>query len=621
MTEPRKPTFFVRMAQGAWRALNFTRRLVFGLLTLFLLLGLLAGLGKKQKTLEEKTALVIAPRGSIVEQYSANPMDRAIGKALGEENPETQLRDILRALDEASRDPKIQRVVLIPSGIDSAGLSTLMEIGAALERFKSSKKEVIAYADALEQRGYYLAAHANRVYLHPEGAVLLEGLGRYRTYFKNAFDKFGIEAHLFRVGEYKSAGEPYIRSDASPEAKEADLYWMQDLWGRYLDDVSKLRKIDAQKLRGQIDGYVELIQQHGGDLAKLALDQGLVDALKTRDELRAEMIEKGALDEESKSFRQINLDDYVSHLKRTKIELPKDKQVAVVVAEGEIVDGDQPPGMVGGDSTSRLVRKAREDEKVKAVVLRVDSPGGGVFPSELIRREVELTRKAGKPVIVSMGDVAASGGYWISMNADTIVASPNTITGSIGIFGLWVNFPQAMDKLGLTTDGVATSWVVGATDPARPYDPRLGVVVQSILDRGYQQFISKVAKARGKEDAQIDSIARGRVWSGAQAKERGLVDRLGTLQDAIKLAADAAKLGDDYQLRYMEKEQSAFEKILSEALSSDALAKVVHSDSGALTRWLPKKERAEVLRARQLLLDAAQRKPAAVYAHCDCNVH
>ncbi|MFN9738402.1 MAG: signal peptide peptidase SppA, partial [Pseudomonadota bacterium] len=517
---PRKPNFFVRLVRFVWGGVNFARRLVFGTLALFLLIGVIASLGSKGPTLQEKTALVIAPKGAIVEQYSGSPADRALAKALGEEVFETQLRDILRAIDGAASDPNIDRIVIVPDRLASAGYATLLEIGAALKRFKASGKEIVAFGDAMEQRGYFLAAHADKVYLHPEGAVLLEGIGRYRTYFKEAFEKFGVEARLFRVGEFKSAGEPYIRSDASPEAKEADLYWMGDLWQRFLADISALRKIDDGKLAAEIDDYVALIKSHSGDLAKVALEQRLVDELKTKDEVRAILSGKGAPDEENKTFRQIAVDDYAAYLAAKDMLHAGKPAVGIVVAEGEIVDGIQPPGMIGGESTARLIRDAREDENVKAVVLRVDSPGGGVFPSELIRREVELTRAAGKPVVVSMGDLAASGGYWISMNAEKIYASPSTITGSIGIFGLWVNVPQALGKVGLRTDGVGTTWIAGAIDPAREFEPRLGEVSRTVIDRGYQQVIGKVAAARGKQPAESDTIARGRVWSGAQAKER-----------------------------------------------------------------------------------------------------
>jgi protease-4 len=620
MAEQAKPNLIVRFVRGVWGGFNFIRRAVFGVIALFILLGLLAGLGAGLPKLETQTALVIAPRGAIVEQYSGDPADRALADVLGEEVLETQLRDILRALDAAAKDPNIDRVVLIPDQIVSVGMSTLIEIGAAIQRFReaSGGKEVIAVGDGMEQRGYYLAAHADKIYLDPEGGVLLEGLGRYRLYYKDMFEKLGLEARLFRVGEYKSAGEPYVRSDASAEAKQADLYWMNDLWGRFLADVARLRKQDPAKLAADIDAYAERIKANDGDLAKLALEQGLVDELKTRSEVRALLIEKGAKDEENHTFRQIALQDYVSLLDKTQIPT-ETRHVGVVVAEGEIIDGDQPRGVVGGESTARLIRKAREDEAVKAVVLRVDSPGGGVFPSEQIRREVELTKAAGKPVIVSMGDLAASGGYWISMNADKIIASPSTITGSIGIFGLWANFPKTLDKVGLRSDGVGTTWVAGAIQPTREFDPRLGEVIQSVIDRGYRQFIGKVAEARGKQSGEIDAIARGRVWSGQQALERGLVDELGTLDQAIKAAAAAAKLDADWRAVYVEKELTPWEQFVLQSMNSRAMTFIGERFGLSLpTQWLPPTALGELARVQKLVLDAAGKKPVAIYAHCEC---
>lgn len=615
-----KPNLLVRLFRGVWGAFNFVRRLVFGVIALLLLLALLSGIAGEVPRIEDKTALVIAPRGSIVEQYSSDPIERALARLSGEEVEEMQLRDIVRAIDAAAKDPQIQRVVLVPDELGSAGMATLIEIGAALDRFKTSNKPVIAYGDSMDQRGYYLAAHASKVYLHPEGAVLLEGLSRYRTFFKGALDKLGVEPRLFRVGEYKSAGEPYVRTEMSPEAREADLYWMGDLWERYLADVAKLRKLDVAKLKAEIEAYDSLIKAANGDLAKLALDQGLVDEIKTRDQVRAELIEAGAQDADSKSFRQVGVEDYVAALELREPDNGGD-QVAIVVAEGEITDGDQPPGTIGGDSTSKLIRQAREDERVKALVLRVDSPGGGVFPSELIRREVELTREAGKPVVISMGDVAASGGYWISMNGDRIFASPSTITGSIGIFGLWFNAPQTMQKLGLNTDGSSTTWVAGAVQPTRPYDPRLGEVIQSVIDRGYRQFIGKVAAARGKQSEDIDTIARGRVWSGSQAMERGLVDQLGTLREAIADAATRAKLGEGYRVTYVEKELDPFERFLINTMHSGAAA-WMHAAGVALPgAWiLPEGVGSDLDAARRLVRDAMGQKPVAMYAHCECDL-
>jgi protease-4 len=615
----RQPNVLVRLVRGAYRGLDRSRRFAMNLLFLLIVLIVLAAIAAEAPVIRDKTVLVLAPKGYVVEQYSSDPVDRALSKLFGEEVPEVQLRDILKALEAAAKDPHIDRVLVVPDEIHGAGLGTLREIGAALERFRKSGKEVVAYLEFADQRGYYLAAHADRVYVHPQGGVLLQGLDRYRTYFKDAFDKFGIEARLFRVGEYKSAGESWVRNSASPEAMEADRYWMDDLWRRYLEDVAARRKIDAAELAASIDGTVEALKRAGGDFAQLALDQKLVDAIKTRDEVREELIAKGAKDEKHHSFRQVDLATYVQSVYRK--ELPRPAEVAVVVAEGEITFGDQPPGTIGGDSTAKLLRDAREDEAIKAVVLRVDSPGGTVLPSELIRREVELTRASGKPVVVSMGDVAASGGYWISMDADEIVANPSTITGSIGIFGVWFNVPQLMAKIGLRTDGVATTWIAGAVDPTREYDPRLGEVFQSTLDKGYAQFVGKVAKAREKPVEEIDLVARGRVWSGAQALERGLVDRLGLLDDAIASAAKRAKLGSDYRVRYVEKEMTPFERFMADLSSSNAAA-LLRAEGVALPQaWLPERTVDELAALRRLVADVAKQKPLAIYAHCQCGLN
>jgi protease-4 len=614
----KRPNFLVRLVRGSYRALDASRRFAMNLLFLFIVVLVVAAIMGAAPKVLPKTALVVAPRGAIVEQYSASPADRAIARMFGEENRELQLRDVLRAIDAAAKDPMIERIVIVPDSLASAGHATLREVGAALARFRKSGKQVIAYGDGMDQRAYYLAAHADRIHLHPEGAVLLEGLGRYRTYFKDAFDKFGVEARLFRVGEYKSAGEAYVRSDQSPEAREADLYWMGDLWDRYLDDVAKLRKTEAAALRASLENLDAEITARDGDLAKLALDLKLVDELTTRDELRQLMIKAGAKDEEEETFRQVDVETYARLAEARDLDLGK-PEIAVVVAEGEIVDGDQPPGLIGGDSTAKLIRKAREDDDVKAIVLRVDSPGGGVFPSEVIRREIELTKKAGKPVVASMGDVAASGGYWISMNADEIIASPSTITGSIGIFGLWFNVPQAMGKLGLRTDGAGTSWISGAIDPTREYDPRLGTVIQSVIDRGYQQFIGKVADARGKSAGEVDTVARGRVWSGNQAKERGLVDTLGTFEDALASAAKRAGL-TDYRVSYVEKEMSAFDRFMLDMTSSRLGAMLASTDSTTIASFLPRERVDEVVALRRLVQDAMKQRPAAVYIHCECGM-
>ncbi len=614
-----KPFILFRPFIWLWGGLNFIRRLVFGLAALFVLFAMLAGLGKGAKPLETKTALVIAPEGAIVEQFSASPIDRAIGKALGDEVKETQLRDILRALEAAAKDPKIDRVVLFPDKVSGAGISTLRELGQAMMRFRESGKEIVAFGDGFSQGQYYLAAHANRIYMHPDAGVMLQGFGGYGPYLKGAFEKLGAEVRLFRVGEFKSAGEFLVRSDMSDEAREAQLYWLGDLWTRFVGEIAAQRNLKPEDLIAGIDDAVALVEGVGGNLGQLALDQGLVDALKTRDQLRAELIEKGAKDEENQTFRQVDLDTYLAHIDLTSPPKPGQPQVAIVVAQGEIVDGEQPPGTVGGDSTAKLLRDAREDGDVKAIVLRVDSPGGSAFASEIIRREIELAQQAGKPVVASMGDVAASGGYWISMNADKIVADPSTITGSIGVFGLWLNFPEGLSKLGINTDGAATSWMIGAFDPTRPYDERAGRMIQQVINHIYDEFITKVGAARGKEPSEIDAVARGRVWSGQQALERGLVDATGSLGDAIAAAADLAKLAEGgYRVRYVEKELSPLQKMLADALKGGAAAWIADLGLSLPTTWLPDAHERELARAKRLATDVLTQRRPGVIAHCNC---
>jgi len=598
---------------GLWNLINFTRRLVVNIIFLILLAIFIIAMRSGAGHLQDRTALVLDPKGRIVEQFTSAPAQRAFASAFGDKIREVQLRDIQLAIEAATKDPRIERIVLLPDDIESAGISTLREIGVALDRFKQAGKEVIAVSNSMTQGQYYLAAHANRILMHPDGGVLLEGLGRYRMYYKDALDKLGVDVHLFRVGEFKSAAEPYIRNDASPESKEADLFWMNGVWSDYLADVAAARKLDAKVLAAQIDDYATSIKAVGGDLGKLALEQKLVDELATQDQAIALLIGKGVRDD--KTFRQVGFDEYATQIQRERLADTR-PQIAVVVAEGEILQGDQPPGTVGGESTAKLVRAAREDKRVKALVLRVNSPGGDAFASELIRREVDLTKAAHKPVIVSMGDVAASGGYWISMNGDQIFADPTTITGSIGIFGLFMNIPNTLAKIGVHTDGVGTTKFADALDVRRPLDPNIGSLIQSIIDHGYQQFITKVASARHKTPQDIDAIARGRVWSGEQAKERGLVDQLGGLSDAVAAAATAANLGENYRIDYVEKELSAWERFVV-GMSSDALARLQHVALPDAARVLLAQSEVQ---GQLRLLRALDGNKVGVFAYCFCEI-
>ncbi|MBJ6981714.1 signal peptide peptidase SppA [Luteimonas sp. MC1572] len=621
---PRRRGPITRVAVGAWNALNFTRRLVFNLLFLLLVIVVLVALASAERAhpLLDRTTLVIAPEGALVEQFSVDPVTRSFSKLTGQDTAEVRLRDLLLTLESAKDDKRIERVLLRTDRMAFSGYASLREVAAAVTELRAAGKQVVAYGEFFDQAQYLLAAQADEVYMDPQGGMVLEGLGRYRQYYREGLqDKLGVDIHLFKVGEFKSAAEPYVRDDASPESKQADLFWMNDIWQRFLGDVARARKLDAATLAAGIDTMPAGIEAAGGDLARYAVEQKLVDGLKTVEELQLLLAERGVADEDSDSgVREISMDAYLQHVTSPLADADARPQVAVVVAEGQIMGGQQKPGTVGGESTSALLRAARDDEKVKAVVLRVDSPGGEVFASEQIRREVVALKAAGKPVVVSMGDLAASGGYWISMDADRIYADESTITGSIGIFGMFPSIPRTLEKIGVHTDGVGTTRFAGAFDPTRPLQPEVGQVIQSVIDKGYREFTGKVASARNQTVEAVDAVARGRVWSGAQAKERGLVDEFGGLRTAVADAAERAGLGDagKWRLRYVEKPMSPFETFISGFAGSRAgQALLGRSDfvQGLLAKALPQAEQ-ELRFIEQTLSKGGN--PVKAVVHCFC---
>jgi protease IV len=538
-----------RVLRGAWQVLDFSRRALLNLLLLVLLIALLFGLLRRgPPPLQPKTALVLHLAGGISEQRAGTSRSGALRQLQGEDNEQLRLRDVLAVLDSAARDPDISHALLVLDDFAGSGLATLHEVGAAIARFKAAGKPVIAWGSSYDQRQYYLAAQASEVWLHPSGSLLIEGLGRPRSYYKDLLDKVGITAHVIRAGRYKNANESYASNAPTPETLQADAALYGGLWASYSAAVESARKLPPGILQQAIDSLPDSLVAEGGDLAKWALKLRLVDGLKTRDEMRAALIERGAADTENKTFRQVSMGSYLA---RIKPQTGNDV-VGVVVAEGSISDGRAGPGSIGGLSTAELVRQARDNPQVKAVVLRVNSPGGSAFGSELVRRELELTRAAGKPVVVSMGDVAASGGYWIGLAADEMIADEATITGSIGVIAMLPTAERALDKLGVHTSGYATSWLAGGFDPRLPLDPRLEKLVQTGVDHIYTQFKTRAAAARKTTAEKIDEVAQGRVWTGKDAKQFGLVDRLGSYGDALKAAATRAKLAEGWRVEYIE---------------------------------------------------------------------
>ncbi|MDT9000865.1 signal peptide peptidase SppA [Paucibacter sp. APW11] len=606
------------LIKKTWWLIDASRRALLNLLLLLLLIAFIWGLiSHGPKALQEKSTLVLNLRGNLVEQYSGSARDQAMAQLRGESQAhQTRLRDVLATLDAAAKDDKISQLLLELDNFGGAGMAGLHEVAAALDRFKASGKKIYAYGDRFGQRDYYLAAHADEVYLHPMGLVMIEGFGRYRTYYKDALDRLGISVNLLRVGTFKSFGEPYIANGPSPASQEADGYLYGELWSRYTGEVEAARKLPAGSIASGIETLPQQLQALRGDTAKLALQQKLIDGVKTRDEMRELLMAKGAKDDKGQSYRRVSFGEYQAYLKP---QPAFGNAVAVVVAEGEIVDGEAEPGRIGGDSTAKLVRQAREDDSVKAVVLRVNSPGGSAFASEIVRRELELTKSAGKPVVISMGDVAASGGYWISMASNEVIADPGTITGSIGVFGMLPTGEKLLDKLSIHTGGTTTTWLAGGYDPRRALDPRLAASVQAGIQHIYDEFTGKAAVARKKKVEEIDAVAQGRVWTGKQALDRGLVDRLGSLDDAIKSAAKLAKLEGQPRVSYVERDKGKLERLLDsfgDALAP-SIASAVRAELGISVPPALREAQADLAFAAEL---AEGRKPYSAVVHCLCTV-
>ena len=565
---------FNRFLKGAWRFLDSARKvtlnLVFLLIVIVVLVSIFSGDAPK---IAKKTALVIKPQGQLVEQLTAKSLDTMIDELRGEKITETLLKDVVDAIQTAKNDERIQVLLLDLNAFSGAQLTKLQDVAKAVIDFKSSGKTVVAMADAYAQDAYYLAAHADQIIAHKMGGVSLEGFGRYRMYYKEGIDKLGLDVHVFKVGTFKSAVEPYLHNEMSEYAKEANREWLGDLWQIYLDEVAIARGLKSEDLNDYAQKISEVVIQANGDSAKAALDFGLVDQALTRVEARQYLIDLVGEDEDTHSYNQVGLSDYLKTIKSDRFgRSSKGDKVAVIVARGTILDGSQPAGTIGGDSTGALIRKARTDESVKAIVLRVDSGGGSAFASEVIRRELEKARADGMPVITSMGSVAASGGYWISTSSDQIWAHPSTITGSIGIFGIIPTYQKPLEQhLGIQVDGISTAPLSGIR-PDRELPPEIGDVVQVMIEQGYREFLQRVADAREMTTQEVDKVAQGRVWSGSDAYELGLVDSLGGLDDAIAAAAKMAELDEDYVVTYFDKEEGFQEKVFRELLAEAVAA-------------------------------------------------
>lgn len=529
-----------------WTAMLFTRDVISILLLLLalcsfgLMLFAIKSALPSPPVVEPHSTLVVDLSMPVVEGYQATALPAFIQKAISKKPEDIRLYDVINGIALAANDPKIVQIAVVAPAPGQIGLAQARELAAAIEKFKKdSGKPVLAYGLSPTQSQYLIMAAADQVYLDPQGSVMIEGIASYRPYFRSALvDKLGVDVHLFKVGEYKSAAEPFIRDNESEASREASLFWMNDIWTRYLEDLAKLRKMDADQLRAQANNLAQDIANSSGDLAQFALSSGLVDGLMTDMEFHNKLSEMGRLDPKTLTAVRISLPDYASS-RSSAFNRP---QIAVVPIEGEIIDGDPSSGRASAPEVVHRLREVNQDPNIKAVVVRINSPGGSVLGSELIRREVARLVDSGRPVVVSMGNVSASGGYWIATASDTIIADESTITGSIGIFGLLPNFTRALDKIGVHTDGSSTAPMAGAMDPTRPISKETAAAIQKIIDNGYEKFLTRVSTARDMTMEEADRVAQGRVWTGSQASERGLVDRQGGLMTAIVAAARQAQL-------------------------------------------------------------------------------
>ena len=601
---------------GFWRFVDGTRRVLVNLVFLVLLVLVVVWLTStgEHAVLEPGTALVLRPTGMVVEEFSGDPLDRAIQQATAAEPEETRLRDMVDAIRIAADDDAISMLVIEPDRIWGIGLASLKELETAVAEFRESGKPVIAAASGLGQHPYYLAALADEVWLHPHGWVWMDGYAAYRNYYAEGLDKLAVEVNLFRAGEYKSAMEPFVRNDMSEEAREANLYWLGSLWQQYLEGVSRARGVPLETLADTIEHLPERVDEAGGNLAQLALELGLVDRLAGQPEMRQELSLRGVSVDQEGRLNEIDFRDYLSVRPLRRLPGPG-PSVAVVVAEGDILQGQQPAGTVGADTLAERLYQAGATDGVQAVVLRVDSPGGDAFASEIVRRELQSLRDGGKTVVVSMGDVAASGGYWIGLAADEIWASAATVTGSIGVYGMVPTFNESLQKLGIHTDGVGTTPLAGRLRLDLPMDEGLRRIFQSTTEETYQRFLALVANARGLTTEEVHEIARGRVWTGQQAADRGLVDRVGTLADAVDSAARIAGLGDDYGVRWIEPELTGFERFMLN-LTGDSRVRINAKLPGQDVAHLPLVQR--LLGDLRTLMQPGQ--AFSVAAHCLCGV-
>ena len=607
--------------RSLWRGLDRLRR-GFHLLVMLGFFGIALILFSTDEDLEIPSSgtLLIAPQGVLVDQLSGDPIGRALSEARGMPTQETLLRDLIDAVRLAKTDGRIQALVLQPEGLTGAGLSKLQELAREISLFRETGKKVIAIGDQFTRDQYYLAAQADEIFMHPMGVVYLDGYSRYLPYFKSALDKLLVDFNVWVVGDYKSFLEPITRDGMSSADQEATNVFLNALWDDYKADIADARGLDSSELQIYSDDALELLEAAGGDAALMALRYGLVDELLTRGQIRDRL--EGLVEDNTRKegeFAHVGHEQYLLAVRNKRPHSDSQDSIAIVVASGNILDGTQAPGDIGGDSTSQLIRRATEDERVKALVLRVDSGGGSAFASDIILQELKAFQATERPLVVSMSSVAASGGYWISMSSDEIWANRTTITGSIGIGGTFPTFQRSLDRLGIHVDGVGTTKLAGQLNVGREIGPDMDGFFEQTVRHGYELFIRRVAEARNRSVDDIDRVAQGRVWVGTDAQEVGLIDKLGQLEDAILSAVQLAGLETDkYEVEYLEMELGLAEQLV---LRLTQAVRPVLSAFGAMPSFFSQSlDRFVSIVAEPAKLLERLNDPRGLYAYCFCDV-
>ncbi|MBT6026915.1 MAG: signal peptide peptidase SppA [Porticoccaceae bacterium] len=560
MTE-KKPGLFKRAFRILGNIFTTIRNVFSFLIFGFFILTIGGMFGDNLQPIPEKGALYLAPQGFLVDQKTyTDPFNQILFQD-DQQNSETLVRDVVEAIDTALDDERITHLLLDTDYMAGGSLSKLEEIGLALKRF-GAEKTIIAIGDNFTQSQYFLAAHANEIMLNPLGGVMITGFGSYRSYFKEALDNLKITMNIFRAGQYKSAVEPLMGNTMSPQVRDETQHLLGDLWQFYIAEIEDLRHLETGTINDYANNLHLALADNGGDSAALAKEIGLIDVIATRSEIIGYL--NDSIPGSEGEFDSIDMDSYLANIRlNTRQFSDKENQIALVVASGTIMDGQQPEGSIGGDTLADIFTDLREDETVKAVVLRIDSGGGSAFASEIIRDSINATRKKGIPVVVSMSGVAASGGYWIAAETDRILAMSTSITGSIGVWGVIPTIDQSLANLGVYSDGVGTTDISAMMEIDRPLSLQTKSIFQSGVDNIYTRFLELVANGRGSTPDDVHEIAQGRVWTGNQALVNGLVDELGDLNDAIEIAATLANL-DDYQIDYRRKKMSPMETLLTE---------------------------------------------------------